>query len=870
VQISSLPYLRILVPGVLVFLVSTICLGQLSSNVDSLQDVLQTETNDLHRLAILNAIGYTYARATNDSALVYGEEALALATKLNDEKGKVYALMTLGMVDGAMKKFKEAAEKYDYAVSYFEKMQDTLGLARISHKYGTLYFRQKARHEGIQYYLKAISFYQSQENRYPAESREYALIELAKITDAATWAEDYAMAKTYALQYLNYARQTSNTKREANAWFYLGNIDYDRQVWAGSIPNYEKSLEVFGQFRDQWSEAEINDIISVRGQLGIAYRNIGDLEKAKRHLKVAEVMLLHQQNFPPQFKYLLFQNLGICYLVQEKYDSTLYYFLSNLDMAEQLNNKGYLAETHMNLGSMLYSSGEIENAEKHLEIAMNMYAGSDNQHNLAIIYYKLGLIKQNRGDSLSAVEQFQKMREIGESLQDTDLLVVAYTNLMLMNADIPDYELAGNIFRSQVKVQEGIGKTEHTMHVYRFAGICFLKSGSYQEAIEYFEKSLALAKSLNLVIGMQLAYNNLKNVYIEMGDYEAALVNSERENRLMDSVNTVKNVVAITEIKTRYDTEKKEKEIIRLQSEKKISALELQYRDESIKRIRVEKDQVDLQNQNNLQVMSLMTKDKQIQGLMMDSVIYKTSQDSLSIQLMQASVAKQKLIKNLSLAGLGFFILLLALGYSNYQTRQHLKMQTLRNKIASDLHDDVGSTLSSISIFSQIAQRQSEDIQPLLNTIEESSRKMLDAMADIVWTINPENDQFEKIILRMRNFAFDLLGARNIHFEFISDDHIADLKIPMELRKNLYLIFKEATNNMVKYSGADQARFTLREEKDMLTMEIRDNGNGFDPLQEREGNGLRNMKKRAEEIGGKLLIESKLNEGTMVRLNVAV
>src|SRR6185436_16927186 len=107
------------------------------------------------------------------------------------------------------------------------------------------------------------------------------------------------------------------------------------------------------------------------------------------------------------------------------------------------------------------------------------------------------------------------------------------------------------------------------------------------------------------------------------------------------------------------------------------------------------------------------------------------------------------------------------------------KLQTLRNKIASDLHDDIGSTISSISIFSQMAQQQSKEVIPLLETIGDNSRRMLDAMADIVWTINPENDQFEKIILRMRSFAYELLGAKKIDFEFLADEEVTVMKLTM-------------------------------------------------------------------------------------------
>jgi signal transduction histidine kinase len=182
----------------------------------------------------------------------------------------------------------------------------------------------------------------------------------------------------------------------------------------------------------------------------------------------------------------------------------------------------------------------------------------------------------------------------------------------------------------------------------------------------------------------------------------------------------------------------------------------------------------------------------------------------------------------------------------------------------------VGSTLSSISIFSQMAQQQSKEVIPMLETIEESSRKMLDAMADIVWTINPENDQFEKIILRMRSFAYELLGVSKIDFEFIADEDVAKIKLPMNVRKNLYLIFKEATNNMVKYSGADKAVFMITEEKNKLTMLIHDNGKGFDSGQSKEGNGLKNMKRRADEIRAQFKIDSYPGKGTSVQLSIAV
>lgn len=122
----------------------------------------------------------------------------------------------------------------------------------------------------------------------------------------------------------------------------------------------------------------------------------------------------------------------------------------------------------------------------------------------------------------------------------------------------------------------------------------------------------------------------------------------------------------------------------------------------------------------------------------------------------------------------------------------------------------------------------------------------------------------------MRSFAYELLGAKQIDFEFRIDADIANIKLPMQARKNLYLIFKESTNNMVKYADADKALFTIQGKSDTLTMVISDNGKGFDTSTDFLGNGLKNMKRRAKDIGAKLLIDSIPGSGTTVKLVLAV
>jgi signal transduction histidine kinase len=373
------------------------------------------------------------------------------------------------------------------------------------------------------------------------------------------------------------------------------------------------------------------------------------------------------------------------------------------------------------------------------------------------------------------------------------------------------------------------------------------------------------------------------------------LINFKQSIIYKDSLLNETNNKQITQIKEEYESEKKDKEILNLTKEKsileheqQIHSLVLKAKQDSLNLSQYEKDKTQLENEKyyaqdlySRKQLELLNNEKILQHLASekdkaDFAVQKIEADKRHEQIknekeiQELELKKEKLTKNYFIGALALLLVLSFLIYRNYHSRQEVKLLTLRNKIASDLHDDIGSTLSSISMFSQLAQSQSKELIPTLETIGESSRKMLDAMADIVWTVKPENDQFDKVLMRMREFAFELLGAKQIDFEFDAAEEIPNVNLTMEERKNLYLIFKEAANNLAKYSDASRAKFALKVEKDILTMEISDNGKGFDSSRISRGNGLLNMKKRAEEMRAHLLIDSVPGNGTFIRLKLSI
>ena len=221
-------------------------------------------------------------------------------------------------------------------------------------------------------------------------------------------------------------------------------------------------------------------------------------------------------------------------------------------------------------------------------------------------------------------------------------------------------------------------------------------------------------------------------------------------------------------------------------------------------------------------------------------------------------------------------ILAIAFGIFYYQRNRNKinqleELLKVRNTIAANLHDEVGSTLGSVAIMSRMAQSKDLDEKDvMLHTISNNSQTMLDSMRDIVWSINPENDTLEKMLSRMRLFAAETLEKQDISVVFNSNIKHIDSTVPIEKRKDIYLIYKEAIVNAAKYSKADNVEINIAGDNKMLTLSIKDNGVGFDSTNTESlgGNGLKNMQKRADNIGGTMEIKSTLNNGTSVVLRV--
>ncbi len=209
-------------------------------------------------------------------------------------------------------------------------------------------------------------------------------------------------------------------------------------------------------------------------------------------------------------------------------------------------------------------------------------------------------------------------------------------------------------------------------------------------------------------------------------------------------------------------------------------------------------------------------------------------------------------------------------GLYRYRVARLVEIERVRTRIATDLHDDIGSNLSLIAGLSRFLRDQIGERDPgageRLSVIAQASSRSVEAMSDIIWAVNPRKDHLSDLSQRMRRFASDAFTARDIEFSFTAPDLRRHTRVDAETRREVFLIFKEALNNAVRHSACSHADVTLEVDHGKLVLKVSDNGKGFDQQAAEYGNGVMSMKARADKLGGRLEITSAPGQGATVTL----
>lgn len=581
------------------------------------------------------------------------------------------------------------------------------------------------------------------------------------------------------------------------------------------------------------------------------------------------------------------------YSAMGKMDSVDYYF----DQAESLlrsypNDQKLAYALHNGKGIHLNRIGKFEAALSAFEKAINLDHQVIGLDNVAGLYINLSNVYKQMDDQKSNFEATYKALDIFEKTQNKTGLAFVYNSLGTAFYHIKNYEDSEKYLLKSMEYRKLIGdKRGESMVLANLANI-FMDRKEHQKAKEYFKVAIEMQEALGLkeMVGIQL-YNLGRN-YLGMEELKLALEHFQKAQIVLKEagISTYDSKILADMGKAQSMLSQEKEAYLSLKLATETATTNKQY-SEAITAFKNLKEYYQVQGKfqealeaqskeyayrDSIGIGALQAQLKELESrYALDLKENEISLLKTEQELDRAALAKRKANQNLIIAVFVFLILLGGVLVNKYRivgrTKRLLEVEKLRNSIARDLHDDLGSTLSSIHILSQMAlQKEDQASKNLFSKINTQTASMMDKLSDIVWSIHPNNDTLDQLLSKMQEFAAEILEPKGITYQFDVGDGAEHIKLDLEKRRNLFLIFKEALNNAAKYADSKHLDIKLKVEDQKLNLLIKDDGKGFDLQQTKKGNGLFNMQQRANMLGGDIVIESFPNMGTSIQLRAPI
>ena len=524
-------------------------------------------------------------------------------------------------------------------------------------------------------------------------------------------------------------------------------------------------------------------------------------------------------------------NLGMFNWNRGNYNEALDYFFQSLKMDEASGSERSTSPSLNNIGLIYQEMNLAEKALAYHRKALEVRKKYNLENEQIASYNNIGINLKDLGRLDEAIVTYKK----GIALAEKKNNLIDYYRLLdnLANAyyEKGDTDLALSTYLKALdKPKDYKADEKSTLAIYNNIATVYNEQNAPKKALAYINKGFALVDKYPEIelVATDLYLTNAETHYM-LNDYEKARASKHKFISLKDSIFSENNAKAIADMEIKYETEKKEKEIL-------IQRAELAERDLIIQ-------------ERNYQIFGLI-------GLaiilgILGYLIYK-QQKLKNRQLQKENELKDALLK--------------------IETQNKLQEQRLR--ISRDLHDNIGAQLtfiiSSIDNLKYGFDIQDEKLKTKLTTISEFTSGTIYELRDTIWAMNKNEITFEDLQTRITNYIEKAhLSDANIQFTFNVDERVdTSKKFTSVEGMNIYRIIQEAINNSLKYAKASKIEVTVLKELSNFVFRINDNGIGFDVEKIERGNGLNNMEKRAKEINGELIIQSEEDKGTSVKLTI--
>ncbi|MBK8848057.1 MAG: tetratricopeptide repeat protein [Bacteroidetes bacterium] len=544
-----------------------------------------------------------------------------------------------------------------------------------------------------------------------------------------------------------------------------------------------------------------------------------------------------------------------------------------------------------------YETTDYKNSEFYLGQSYLLAKRLNYQEGIIDYYFVDGRLLKNNGKYFEAKLQYEQALALSEKINDSGRIASSYNHIGNLYVTIHENKLAFENLQKSANIFKAIKDYKKLAYPLSNIGKVYMDMEQYDSAMYYYNQTIELAKRYSDNYELAQSYKRIASIYAALGNYATAFRFCDTTLRL-SALHQYRYIIAdVYEIQAKIFLEKKDYKNSKINLKKsldmyqdlkvkpsirysylqlsKLDSLEGNYKDayHHFKLYHAYNDSVvDIEYRINIE------KNQMQYDFVKKEAVTKAEQDKKQA-LASAEIQKQKIIRNFSLAGIFVVLLIGGYGFYRYRKNKEIENQQLllneRLRISRELHDDMGSTLSSISVYSEVAKNRAAkngNETEVLQKIGAASRELIEKMSDIVWSLNPNNENFEQLKNRMMAFAAMMLTPKGILFEFDIDNEEKSTTIAPVHRKNIFLIYKEAINNIVKYSEASTVQVIAKVKENKLCLEILDNGIGFDTdnVVAYNGNGLKNMKARAEEIKARFYVTSSLNEGVKIELTVSI